>query len=299
MMSRPHPPVLHWLTDEACQSVGVTGGKSAVLARLATEARVPPGFAIVAGADLSSPGVAAQVRQAYERLGEQVGDDAPRVAVRSSAVAEDGARASFAGQLETRLAVRGAAAVLEAARAVQASSAAARAAAYRQRHAVQDTGGAPPVLVQALIAADASIVAFSVNPVPEAPADAAAMVIHATVGLGESLVSGLVTPDVYTVRRADLRITARRLGDKAVMVVPAPQGGTRTVSVPRSVASELVLTDAQVTDAANLLLRLESLVSQPVDIEAAFWNDALYLLQCRPITTGRAAAGTTHREALS
>ena len=297
MTSRVLPPAVRWLTDETCRDVQATGGKSAALARLTGDARVPAGFAIVAGADLSSPALVAEIRDAYQRLGQYVDEDAPRVAVRSSAVGEDGMRASFAGQLATQLGVRGEKALLEAAGVVQASGLTARAAAYRQGKALPEEAGAPAVLVQALIPADASLVAFSANPVATGPDDAAAMVVHATWGLGESLVAGLVTPDAYTVRRTDLRIIARRLGDKALMVVPAPHGDTRTVPVPRSVADQLVLTDAHVVDIARLLLRLESRLGYPVDIEAAFWNESLYLLQCRPITTTLAVErGTPHQD---
>ncbi len=291
-------PVIHWLTEEACQRPDIAGGKASALARLARHAQVPPGFAVAAGADVSLPAVAREVQHAYHRLASEP-DATPWVAVRSSAAGEDGAAASFAGQLDTHLGVSGADAVLEAVRAVQASAASARAAVYRQTH--QPASGSMPaaVLVQRLIPADAAIVAFSRDPMQP---DGYSLAIHATLGLGESLVAGSVTPDRFTVRRRDLAVLAAECGGKGSMVVPDRRGGTKTVPVPRSVAGQFSLTEAQVAEVAQLVLRLEQVQGHPVDIEAAFWQDILYLLQCRPITTAavsRSEGGAEHREARS
>lgn len=294
----PSLPVIHWLTDDACQHPELSGGKASALAGLARHAQVPPGFAVVAGADLSVPAVAQEIQHAYHRL-VSAPDAAPWVAVRSSAVGEDGAAASFAGQLDTKLGVSGADAVLEAVRAVQASAASARAAFYRQTHQVARGALPAAVLVQRLIPADAAIVAFSLDPMKP---DGHTLAIHATLGLGESLVAGSVTPDVFAVRRRDLAVLAAECGGKASMVVPDRRGGTKTVPVPRAVATQFALTPPQVAEVARLVLQLEQVQGHPVDIEAAFWQDALYLLQCRPITAAavsRGRFGAEDREALS
>jgi hypothetical protein len=105
-------------------------------------------------------------------------------------------------------------------------------------------------------------------------------------GLGESIVGGTVTPDVYTVRKADCSVLSRRISEKTRMTVPVP-GGTREVFVPRFLQSRSALDDAQIRAIARLALDLESTMGWAVDVECALHGEAWFLLQCRPITTLR------------
>jgi phosphoenolpyruvate synthase/pyruvate phosphate dikinase len=110
------------------------------------------------------------------------------------------------------------------------------------------------------------------------------ILINATWGLGESLVGGTVTPDLYTVRKADLQVLSCHIADKTCMTVARPEG-TREVPVPRCLRTEPALDDAQITALARLALTLETTQGWPVDLECAYQRGHLYLLQCRPITT--------------
>jgi phosphoenolpyruvate synthase/pyruvate phosphate dikinase len=124
-------------------------------------------------------------------------------------------------------------------------------------------------------------VIFSANPIS---GNRNEVVVTTSWGLGESVVSGTVTPDTWTVRKADLAVKEERIGAKERMTV-AVTGGTREVTVPRLLRERTSLSRAQVTELAELVVELEEKVGQPVDIETAFAGDLLYLLQCRPITT--------------
>ena len=226
------------------------GAKAATLAALAARHRVPDGFAVAA--DASEEDVRALVPAAYAALGPEA-----TVAVRSSAIDEDSRDASFAGQHETILGVRGADAVVEAALAVRASATSERAAAYRREKGID---GVPrvAVLVQRMVDATASVIAFTADPVS---GDDDLVVVNACRGLGDAMASGEVTPDMYQVRKSDLEV----IFANAALVGAA-------------------LTHAQVQQVARLALELEREAGYSVDIEAAFEHDTLHLLQSRPIT---------------
>jgi phosphohistidine swiveling domain-containing protein len=258
-----------FLGDAASRDAQLVGAKAATLSRLAGRFRVPAGFCLDAsvydrlGAALDDDPVAlaalrALVAEGHAGLRARTGRDEPAVAVRSSAIGEDGGETSFAGQHETILDVRGIDAIADAVRACWRSASADRAVAYRKEHGIT----APPrvgVLVQELVAADAAAIAFSADPVT---GDRGTIVIDACVGLGESIASGTVTPDTYAVRKADLAILKRTVaGERAT------------------------LDDEQVREVARLALALEAESGAPVDVECAFAGSSLYLLQSRPITT--------------
>jgi pyruvate,water dikinase len=137
------------------------------------------------------------------------------------------------------------------------------------------------VLVQQLVVADVSAVAFSANPVT---GNRGELVVTASWGLGESIVGGTVTPDTYRLRKADMAIVGHQVADKARMTVAVP-GGTREVGVPQMLRRQASLKPRQVVAIGRLAQRLEDRFGWPVDIECAFARDQLYLLQCRPITT--------------
>jgi pyruvate,water dikinase len=201
--------------------------------------------------------------------------------VRSSAVDEDGAAASFAGQHDTVLGVDGVERVWWAISRCTASFAGERAAAYRRRAGLPDAPERAAVLVQWLVPADAAGVVFSANPLTGARDE---VLVNAAWGLGESVVSGTVTPDLVVVDRASLSVRGRVVADKARMTVPAP-GGVREVPVPARLARMPAIDDAQARAAAALAVALERETGRPVDLEVAWAGAELFLLQCRPITT--------------
>jgi phosphoenolpyruvate synthase/pyruvate phosphate dikinase len=277
------------LGDPACGDATKVGGKAANLSRLASEYLVPPGFCLTAAAydPALSPRaplatvIATEVAAAYQALSNDSGIPEVPVAVRSSALDEDGELASFAGQHETELNLVGADAVLGAITRCWASARNERALAYRKQQGLEITGVRVAVLVQQLVLADTSAVVFSANPIS---GNRNEVVVTASWGLGESLVSGTVTPDTWKVRKSDLAVEEEQIGAKERMTV-AVTGGTREVIVPRLLRERASLRKAQVAELAELAVGLEEEMDRPVDIETAYAGDLLYLLQCRPITT--------------
>jgi pyruvate,water dikinase len=136
-------------------------------------------------------------------------------------------------------------------------------------------------VIMELVAADSSGVAFTVNPVTGSRDE---VVINASWGLGEAIVSGSVTPDCYVVERGTLRLKQRQVLPKEVMVVPHPDGtsGTLMVPVPPERARRPCITDEQAIEVASLRVREGREHEQ--DIEWAIRDGTLYLLQARPVT---------------
>jgi len=277
------------LGDPASGDPALVGGKASQLSRLAAEHRVPAGFSITAAAykpdqspDAPLPAdLQADLAAAYGALSRSSGVPDVPVAVRSSALDEDGELASFAGQHETELNVVGIDALLGAVARIWASARSERALAYREQQGLEVGGVRLAVLVQQLVLADTSAVVFSANPIT---GNRDEVVVTASWGLGESLVSGTVTPDTWVVRKADLAVNEERIGAKERMTVAVP-GGTREVAVPRLLRERASLSEAQITELAELAVGLEGEMGRPVDIETAFAGELLYLLQSRPITT--------------
>lgn len=272
-----------WLGETECHDVARVGGKTANLSRLAAHYPVPAGFCLTAdvfeGAALA--GVPSEaVIAAYDELGARCGRPQPGVAVRSSALDEDGPDASFAGQFATFLNVSGAQGVVQAVKRCWQSALSERVQRYVRAHDLSPNSVRMAVLVQQLVPADVSAVAFSVNPVTGARDE---VVINASWGLGESVVSGTVTPDTFVVRKADATVLSRDLSDKHRMTVPAA-GGVEEVAVPRLLRRHPSLDEEQVVEVARLALDLEQRMGWPVDIECAYENGTLHLLQCRPVT---------------
>lgn len=293
-------PAVLSLTEPACADVDRAGGKGASLARLAALGLpVPPGFVVPAGrlvaslpdggaelrAALPDPGRAqaavaraappAEIAAAYEELG----DDVP-VAVRSSACAEDSEAASYAGQQETFLYVRGAGAVRERVRDCWASFFSERALFYRQRHGSLDDLGMA-VVVQRMVRADVAGVLFTCNPV-QGRRDR--MVVEAVLGLGEAAVSGQVTPDHYVIKR-DGTLKRRRVATQPFEIVPAPDAsGTVQSQLEPEAGGAQKLGDEQLRELAGVGDELERRLGGPQDIEWAYEDGRLYVLQARPVT---------------
>ena len=204
-------------------------------------------------------------------------EDVP-VAVRSSATAEDLPELSFAGQQDTFLNVIGADAVLASVVDCWSSLWTARAIGYRERAGIGHDDVALAVVVQQLVAADVSGVMFTADPL-DGRRDR--VVVDATYGLGEALVSGQVEPDHYVITDGG-RVVERTLGAKAVATVPRSGGGVDTVA---GVGSELSLSDVQLIELAAMGRRVEALYATPQDIEWAYAGGHLRLLQSRAVTS--------------
>ena len=274
-----------WLGEAAAHDPALVGGKAASLSRLAAAYTVPPGFALTSKAlaraapDLARGVAPPELRQliddAYAAL------EGGRVAVRSSAVDEDGDAHSFAGQHETFLNIEGADAVADSVLLCFASAFTARALDYRLHVGLSVDHIGLAVLVQRQVLADSAAVVFTANPVNGQLDE---IVINASYGLGESIVGGTTTPDTFVVRKSDLVILSRTIGEKRLMTVPEP-GGTREVETPALLRSLPSITDEAAVAMAELGRSLELETGAPVDIECAVAGGTLYLLQSRPITT--------------
>jgi pyruvate,water dikinase len=222
------------------------------------------------------------IRSAYAAMG----DDMP-VAVRSSATAEDMPDASFAGQQDTYLWVRGADQVVEKVRDCWASLYTTRAVAYREKNRIAHAEVLMSVGVQKMVNARAAGVAMTLDPVN---GDRTKIVIDASWGLGEMVVSGVVTPDNFTVEKVLEEIVARKISDKHVELVgDAAAGMAVEREVPEDRRRAQCLTDAQVIAVARLAKRLERQNKCPQDVEWAIDADLpegenLLALQSRPET---------------
>src|SRR5712691_1597847 len=250
---------LVWLGDPDANDIALVGAKAANLSRLAKSYRVPAGCCLTATspaadqvADLSES-LYREVAQAYAALAERCGEATPPVAVRSSATDEDSASASFAGQHDTYLNVRGGDAVARSIARCWQSLYAPRALEYRRQRGIGLSGGGLAVLVQQLVKADASAVVFSANPVTKTREQ---VIVTATWGLGESLVGGTVSPDSYVLRKKDLGMELRHIATKRRMTVLV-DGGTAEVDVPPGLQMQPAIEDGQVIDATRLALELE------------------------------------------
>jgi pyruvate,water dikinase len=227
------------------------------------------------------PDLAEALAKAIERLvgvtAAATGSDDPRFAVRSSALAEDSAGASFAGAHETELGVR--ANDIEAAmRRCWASLWGERAIAYRQRRGVALEGDAMAVVVQALVPADAAVVVFTRHPVTGRTDQ---LLVNAVRGLGEAMVSGTVTPDSYVIDKATRMVLEYTPGERGERLVAAAAGGIE--AVPDADPGP-VLDQAAIAALGDLCLAVEDEFGAAVDIEAVLAAGRWYLLQARPIT---------------
>lgn len=232
----------------------------------------------------SMPGdLAAALSEAYDSLRTQ-DEKNPGVAVRSSATAEDLPNASFAGQQDSYLNVRGASALLDAVRRCWASLWTARAIGYRLQRGIDPQAVAMGVVVQLMVDAEVSGILFTANP---ATGERSELLINASFGLGESVVGGRVTPDTYVLDREGLEAREILIGAKEEMILCTGDGdqGTCTRPVPEARRSEASLSPDSLRDLATLCVRAEALFDgEAQDIEWAIADGTCWLLQSRPIT---------------
>ncbi len=300
----PHDPLILPLSDDARATRALLGGKGAALGALTRAGLpVPEGFVVTTRAYRMALGAALvgirdsrsaqgailaltlpedllrELRAAFEGLG----GDGVALAVRSSAMDEDGQTLSFAGQQKSFLGVRGFEALCDRLREVWASLFGAEALIYRSEASLE---AAPPlmaVVVQRLVHARSAGVCFTINPISGARQE---MVVSAAPGLGETVVSGGAA-DTYYVRRADGRALRREIARKPSRLVAGAQG-VKSESVEARDAP--CLDDAELARVTQICSQIESQQGSPQDIEWAFDEEGgLWILQARPITTGKAS----------
>ena len=221
--------------------------------------------------------IAAEITTAYTTLGV---DNA--VSVRSSATAEDLPGASFAGQQDTYLHIRGGAQVLDAVKRCWASLWTARAISYRNTRGFDHDTVHLAVVVQEMFPSEVAGVLFTANPVTSNPWE---YFLNSSWGLGEAVVSGHVNPDQFIVAKDAFRIVDCQINDKVLMTVPHPGGqGSHEVPVPEHQRTAPSLTEDQITELCTIAQRIEDHYGFPQDIEWGHANGRFAILQAREIT---------------
>jgi pyruvate,water dikinase len=325
-----------WFTEIGRDDIGLVGGKGANLGELTGAGiPVPPGFVVTADTyfrflqqnaleplikkDLFNLNVndsrelnerAARIRQrildaqmpehvkqeiieAYRELGEGP------VAVRSSATAEDLPEASFAGQQSTFLNVVGPENVVRAVQACWASLFEGRAIFYREEAGYDHVKVGLAVPVQKMVQSEKSGVMFTVEPVTS---DASQITIEAVYGLGEGIVSGELSPDLYIVDKESLRIISAFATPQDRMIARAPSSdgsyeeANAWVPVPDELVHAQKLTEAEIQELARIGRNVEEHYGSHQDIEWAHEGGKFYLTQSRPVTTMRTAAQEAEAE---
>ncbi|MGA9400188.1 PEP/pyruvate-binding domain-containing protein, partial [Haladaptatus sp.] len=303
--------------DGSAIDASVTGGKGANLARLVDAGiDVPAGFCVTTDAyrslvtdpetrraieavDELDPTDADRIGELSAAIRERIREaefptgvrkalddslvelDAETVSVRSSATAEDLPSASFAGQHETYLNVSSEA-VLDRVRDCMASLYTDRAVTYRLRNDVPSSGVALAVVVQAMVEADTAGVVFTADPITENRTVAS---IEANYGLGESIVAGEVSADTIRVDRSDGIVLSYDIGEKSVRVRSGNEGGIERATVSDDSRGRRALSPEQVHRLVEQGEKIEGLFGGPQDIEWAFRDGELFVLQSRPITS--------------
>ncbi|HEX6567584.1 MAG TPA: phosphoenolpyruvate synthase [Acidimicrobiales bacterium] len=308
-----------WFTEVSRDDVAHVGGKGANLGELtAAGFPVPPGFVVtadaylhaldeagvrlalqerVAGLDVDDPEALARVSgelqalvrsaglpeavrgavlAAYGRLGK-----GERVAVRSSATAEDTASTSFAGMNETFTNVSGEAELADRIVDCWASLWSPRVVAYRATRALADEP-AIAVVVQRMVDSHTSGVMFTADP---ASGDRNRIVIEAAFGLGEVVVGGQVEPDTYVLSKDGPRVVQEHIGTKSHKIVRGDDGHDRRVEVPPAEQSRRVLDENALMALAHLAIEIERHYGAPQDVEFAIGDHGVAIVQSRPITT--------------
>ena len=227
--------------------------------------------------------LAEAIRKSYEELGEKVGEKDPFVAVRSSATAEDLPDASFAGQQDTYLNVRGADTIIEKVKECYASTFTDRATYYRVKQGFDHMTVALSAAVQMMVFSKAAGVMFTVDLVTGNDNN---ILIEGSWGLGEYVVQGTVTPDNFRVDKQKMVITDRMINDKNIRLVRKADGDCIEEIVPADEANKQVISDEQVLELAEYAKAIEKHYGCYMDME---WgvderNGKIWILQARPET---------------
>lgn len=323
---------IKWFNEINKQDIPTVGGKGANLGELTQKGLdVPPGFCITAGAyvhfvdyaeldnvikelmrgldeensdmlqDVSKQvqdrinhgeipeDLKNEVISAYREFSKNINLTNPEVAVRSSATAEDLPEASFAGQQDTYLHISGEEELMKHVRRCWASLWTARAIYYRVKQDFDHFEVSLSVVIQKMVNSEKSGVMFTANPVDSNTNE---IMINASWGLGEAVVSGTVTPDEYLVNKKTKAIDEKHIAEKNIMVVKRKDGvGTEEIKIAdylgQDKVNEQCLSDEEIMILANYGLKIEEMYGSHQDIEWGFDRDTkkLYILQSRPITT--------------
>jgi len=312
-----------WLEEVRNKDVSTVGGKGASLGEMInTGLPVPRGFAVTAQAFrrfLEETGIAEElfksleievnnpeelknasikakklileapipydieksIKDSYMELCKREGEEV-FVAIRSSATAEDLPDASFAGQQETFLNVKGAENVVMAVKKCWASLYGERAIFYRVEKGFDHRKVDLSAIVQKMANAEKAGVMFSLDP----STGEQKVIIEGSWGLGETIVSGSVSPDTYVVDRASKKIISKNIATKNIMAIRDPvTGNTKIVEVPEDKKNATVLRDEEILKLAEIGVLLEKHYGIPQDCEWGIENGKIYMLQSRPITT--------------
>lgn len=323
---------IKWFDEIGKEDVGIVGGKGANLGELTSFGLpVPPGFCVTAEAytkfikyaeldevvkflmeavdvenvdDLTNvsreiqtkikekdfdPELEEEILRAYREFSEDIGVKDPEVAVRSSATAEDLPDASFAGQQDTYLHISGEEELLNHIRDCFASLWTSRAIYYREKQNYDHFDVALSVVIQKMVNSEKSGVMFTANPINNSTDE---MMINASYGLGEAVVSGIVTPDEYIIDKKTKKVIEKNISEKEYMVIKNENGvGTRTVNVKDVLGEDAIKAEALSAKELDTLiergLKVEKLYGSVQDTEWGFDTDTkeFYFLQSRPITT--------------
>ena len=229
--------------------------------------------------------LANEIRKAYGKLCEKqiawlTSCDEEYVAVRSSATAEDLPEASFAGQQETFLNIKGRESLLRAVLKCWASLFTARAVYYRKKNNFSTEQVGIAVVVQKMVNGQVSGIMFTAEPT----GDESKIIIEAGFGLGEAIVSGSVTPDTYTVDKGSFRLLEKKVHSQTFRIVRAGRENIKEKLAP-AVAKKQKLDDKAIVELAKLGKQIENHYGKPQDIEWAMEKKELFIVQSRPITT--------------
>ncbi|HZL07871.1 MAG TPA: PEP/pyruvate-binding domain-containing protein [Candidatus Dormibacteraeota bacterium] len=263
------------LSEVNQQDVKLVGGKAASLGEmLSAGIPVPGGFVITTDAFRTglSQELENEILQAFDAL------KAERVAVRSSAVAEDSISASWAGQLETYLnTTKGE--LLNAVTKCWESIKSGHAAAYAAEHGVDESQQAVAVVVQAMVDSETSGVLFTANPVTENRDE---VIIEAVYGLGELLVQGMVTPETLRIDKSTGKVSHRLPSKQRTKLI---HKNGKNQEAPVASSAKPIISDRNIKDLVTLADKIERHYKVPQDIEWAIRGDQLFIVQSRPITT--------------
>ncbi len=226
-----------------------------------------------------------EIKKAYGKLGEKklawlTSSEAEFVAVRSSATAEDLPEASFAGQQETYLNVKGREALVKTVQKCWASLFTARAVYYRKKHGFSTEQVGIAVVVQKMINGQTSGIMFTAEPT----GDETKIIIEAGFGLGEAIVSGSITPDTYTVDKGSFKIIDKKIHSQTFKIVRKGRDNIRE-KLGSTVAKKQKIDDKAIMQLAKLGKQIENHYKKPQDIEWTIENKELFIVQSRPITT--------------
>jgi len=230
--------------------------------------------------------IATEIQKFFKNLNSKY------VAVRSSATAEDSASAAWAGQLESYLNTTKEN-LLENVKKCWASLFTPRAIFYRFEKDLHKQKISVAVVVQKMVESKKSGIAFSVHPVTQ---DRNQLIIEAGFGLGEAIVSGQITPDSYVVEKRPRRIIDKNVQIQAKGLYRAENGGNEWRDIFKKQGGKQVLSDGEILELSEIILKIENHYNFPCDIEWAFENGKFYIVQSRPITTLRNNASQSSTE---